>query len=68
MLRFEQGRLNHWGDIERCPYAFHDPEWSEWSRKDDKRLLLIALERYLIIFDYLQKTHQYLKEHDTYVV
>jgi hypothetical protein len=39
-----------WKDIERCPYTFKDPKWTNWSREDEKRLLLIALDRYA---DYL---------------
>lgn len=60
MLVFEQSRLIFYKDIERCPYSLRDSRNLEWSRKDDKRLLLIALERYLMIFDYLRKTYQYV--------
>ena len=60
MLKFEQGWLLFYSDIERCPYSIRDSMNLEWSRKDDKRLLLIALERYLVIYDYLRNTHQYL--------
>jgi hypothetical protein len=35
-----------WNDIERCPFPFSHPDWREWNEKDDKRLLLIALDRY----------------------
>jgi len=52
--KFEQGYLNFYGDIERCPYTFRDSGYNEWSRKDDFRLLLLALERYQFILDYLQ--------------
>jgi hypothetical protein len=41
-------RYIKWKDIERCSYPIFrdDPNIVEWSRKDDERLLLIALERY----------------------
>lgn len=39
-----------WKDVERCPYTFKDSEWLEWSRKDDERLFLAALDNYA---DYL---------------
>jgi hypothetical protein len=61
MLRFEEGRLILYKDIERCPYTFRDPEFDEWVKRDERRLTLIALERYLMIFDYLRKTNQYLR-------
>lgn len=35
-----------WKDIERSPYTWKQFEYIEWSRKDDERLLLIALDRY----------------------
>jgi hypothetical protein len=40
-----------WNDIERCPFAMHEPKWAEWSRKDDERLFFMALNRYA---NYLQ--------------
>lgn len=43
---FNPSKYIKWKDIIRCPYAFKDQRWSEWSRKDDNRLLLIALDRY----------------------
>jgi len=35
-------------DVERCPYPpfRNDPNWLEWTVNDDKRMLLIALDRY----------------------
>lgn len=33
-------------DIERCPYMWTHPNYSKWIEEDDKRKLLIALERY----------------------
>lgn len=62
MLIFEPARLIFYKDIERCPYLYSTPEGQEWNRRDDERLKLIALERYLMIFDYLSKTYQYLKK------
>lgn len=37
-----------WKDVERCPYPMfrNHPEWGPWNERDDKRLLLIALDRY----------------------
>lgn len=64
MLRFEMGRLIFYKDIERCPYTFKQPEYDKWTEEDDKRLTLIALERYLMIVDYLRKTYQYLKKQE----
>jgi len=61
MLRFEQSRLLFYRDLERCPHNMSSTHAIEWFRKDDQRLLLLALERYVMIFDYLWKTNQYLK-------
>lgn len=61
ILRFEYARLIFYRDLERCPFIPFSIEAIEWIRKDDKRLLLIALERWLMIFEYLRKTNQYLK-------
>jgi hypothetical protein len=38
-------------DIERCPYAMFTAECGFWSKRDDRRMLLIALDRYA---DHLQ--------------
>ena len=62
MLRFEPARLLFIKDIERCPYIYNTQEAMNWYKLDTKRELLIALERYLMIFDYLNKTDQYLKD------
>lgn len=62
MLRFEESRLVFYKDIERCPHISTDHQFEKWNRDNDKRLKLIALERYLMIFDYLRKTNQYLKK------
>lgn len=62
MLRFEPARLVFYGDLKRCPYVYHSKEAKVWHRRDDKRLLLITLERYIMIFDYLRKTDQYLRK------
>lgn len=53
--RFEPGYLLFYKDIERCPYVYWTNEAIEWSRKRDKEEMLIALERYLMILDYLRK-------------
>lgn len=41
------------GDIERCPYPpfRNHPKHAEWNTNDEKRLTLIALDRYA---DYLR--------------
>jgi hypothetical protein len=39
-------------DLERCPFVWYSKECNEWIRQDDRRMLLIALDRYA---DYLQK-------------
>lgn len=47
-------------DLERCPYASFSSNQEErdkafeWNKKDDFRILLIALDRYA---DFLQKTN-----------
>lgn len=33
-------------DLERCPYAPFTSEAVSWLAKDDRRMLLIALDRY----------------------
>jgi hypothetical protein len=33
-------------DMERCPYPMFTKECGEWNKKDDERLLIVALERY----------------------
>lgn len=40
-----------WIDINRCPYMWGTSEEHNWSFEDNKRLLLIALDRYA---DYLK--------------
>jgi hypothetical protein len=61
MLKFEPARLIFYQDLERNPHNMFSEEANQWNKKDDRRLLLIALERYLMIFDYLHKTNQYLR-------
>lgn len=46
-------------DLERSPFTFHSPEYVKWSEEDDKRLLLIALDRYA---DALQRLYVPTKE------
>lgn len=46
MLIFKEEEHRQFRDIERCPYAPKDSEYREWIKKDNKRLLLIALDRY----------------------
>lgn len=43
-----------WKDIERCPYTFREPEYTEWSRKYEERLSLAALDNYA---EYLRTRH-----------
>ena len=62
MIRFEMARLLFYKDLERCPYAMFTSEAAAWHRKKDHEDLLTALERYLFIFDYLQKTNQHVRE------
>lgn len=34
------------GDLERCPFVIFSPESAKWGEEDNRRMLLIALERY----------------------
>lgn len=36
------------GDMERCPYNQNTPERDGWIQRDDRRLLLIALDRWAV--------------------
>ena len=54
MIRFELARLLFYRDIKRCPFAIGTHGCSEWNRVEDRRQLLIELERYLVILDYLR--------------
>ncbi len=48
---FNEEEWLKWKDIERCPYSMYDEHWASWSKRDDIRLMLIALDRFA---DYLQ--------------
>lgn len=39
-------------DLERCPYTWKDSRYPKWAEEDNKRILLINLNRYA---DQLQK-------------
>lgn len=53
MKSFDRYDWLKWKDIERCPYPpfSNHPKHTNWNKQDDKRMLLIALDRYV---DYLQ--------------
>jgi hypothetical protein len=49
-------------DLERCPYVWGTKECGEWNIQDDRRMLLIALDRYA---DYLQDGNRRLHKDST---
>jgi hypothetical protein len=60
-IPFDKYDYLKWGDLKRNPYSsYHNSqEWFEWHLNDDKRLLLIALERYA---DKITYWHKYFKK------
>lgn len=56
ILEFNPAKLILYGDIERNPYPMWTKENADWAREDDKRLMLIALERYVMILNYMKHT------------
>lgn len=58
MLKFEINKLVYLRDIGICPHPENSLEAHMWNYEDGKRLKLLALERYIIILDYLRKTNQ----------
>ena len=46
-------------DLERCPYPMFTKECGEWCEQDDKRKILIALDRYAdVLQNYTMITRQ----------
>ena len=46
ILEFNPNNELYDEDLERCPYFYKDPQCAKWHEEDDKRLYLLALERY----------------------
>lgn len=68
-IPFDRGKYITWNDIERCPYSFRGDVfeanmWLKWNQNDDKRLLLIALDRYAneIIENSKRKSHNWINK------
>lgn len=55
MIPFDKYHYLKFKDLERCPYVIWTKEEIEWSKKDNFRMLLIALDRYA---DKLQKRNE----------
>lgn len=62
-IPFNQFQLLTWNDVERCPFPPQHPLWLEWNQNDDKRMLLIALEKYAnIISSQISESIDQLKQ------
>jgi hypothetical protein len=46
MIVFDRYDYLTWDDVERNPYAMYNPMCSIWAKEDDRRLLLVALDKY----------------------
>jgi len=46
MIAFDRYNYLKIKDLERCPYVIWTKEEIEWLKKDNFRMLLIALDRY----------------------
>lgn len=51
MIKFEYTELIYFQDLESCPYVPKNLEYANWIKRDDERLKLIALDRYLTLLN-----------------
>jgi hypothetical protein len=58
-------------DIERCPYVPKDPEYEEWSRKNDERLNALREARKELLmhaFQYLSHEDRVVRDMSKFVI
>lgn len=45
--------LTTYNDMRRCPYPAFTEDARDWIKREDKRILINALEKYVAILDYM---------------